>query len=70
MTIVLNPARPHGYRLSAYDRKENDFYPTPSSRSVSRWGCYGSRLIFRALRSIRVAATARCAAAWRPLGST
>jgi hypothetical protein len=35
MTIVLNPARPHGYRLSAYDRKENDFYPTPSDLATS-----------------------------------
>jgi hypothetical protein len=30
MTIALKPARQHGYRLSVYERKENDFYPTPS----------------------------------------
>jgi hypothetical protein len=35
MTIALEPARQHGYRLSAYERKENDFYPTPSDLVVS-----------------------------------
>jgi hypothetical protein len=30
MTPALIPVRLHGYRLSAYERKENDFYPTPS----------------------------------------
>ncbi|HZZ22835.1 MAG TPA: hypothetical protein VFE60_09780 [Roseiarcus sp.] len=30
MTIALKPAREHSYRLSAYERKANDFYPTPS----------------------------------------
>jgi hypothetical protein len=30
MTTILKPARQHNYRLSAYERKENDFYPTPS----------------------------------------
>ena len=35
MTTALRPARPHGYRLSAYERKANDFYPTPSDLVVS-----------------------------------
>ena len=36
MTIALKPAHQHqhGYRLSAYERKENDFYPTPSDLAV------------------------------------
>ena len=29
MTAALKPAPQHGYRLSAYERKANDFYPTP-----------------------------------------
>jgi hypothetical protein len=28
--IAPKPARHHSYRLSVYERKENDFYPTPS----------------------------------------
>jgi hypothetical protein len=35
MTIALKPARQHNYRLSAYERKANDFYPTPSDLAVS-----------------------------------
>jgi hypothetical protein len=35
MTIALKPAHQHGYRLSAYKRKENDFYPTPSDLATS-----------------------------------
>ena len=35
MTIVLRPARHHSYRLSAYERKANDFYPTPSDLAAS-----------------------------------
>ena len=35
MTIALNPAREHSYRLSAYERKANDFYPTPSDLAIS-----------------------------------
>jgi hypothetical protein len=35
VAIVLNPARSHGYRLSAYQRKPNDFYPTPSDVAIS-----------------------------------
>jgi hypothetical protein len=30
MTTPIKLARQHNYRLSAYKRKENDFYPTPS----------------------------------------
>jgi hypothetical protein len=30
MTIAVEPAHQHSYRLSAYERKENDFYPTLS----------------------------------------
>jgi hypothetical protein len=30
MTIALKPTQQHSYRLSAYERKANDFYPTPS----------------------------------------
>jgi hypothetical protein len=32
---VLKPARQHGYRLSAYKRRERDFYPTPSDLAPS-----------------------------------
>jgi hypothetical protein len=35
VAIVLNPVRSHGYRLSAYQRKPNDFYPTPSDLVTS-----------------------------------
>jgi hypothetical protein len=35
VAIVLKPARSHGYRLSAYQRKPNDFYPTPSELAIS-----------------------------------
>ena len=35
MAIVLKPALSHGYRLSAYQRKPNDFYPTPSELAIS-----------------------------------
>ena len=34
MTIAVKPARQHSYRLSVYERKENDFYPTPSDLAV------------------------------------
>src|SRR5271170_7534250 len=35
MTIALKPARQHDYRLSAYERRANDFYPTPSDLAIS-----------------------------------
>jgi hypothetical protein len=35
MTAALKPAPQHGYRLSAYERKANDFYPTPSDLVVA-----------------------------------
>ena len=35
MAIVLKPALSHGYRLSAYQPKANDFYPTPSELAIS-----------------------------------
>ena len=35
MATVFNPARSHGYRLSPYQRKPNDFYPTPSDVAIS-----------------------------------
>jgi hypothetical protein len=35
MTIALKPAREHSYRLSVYQRKANDFYPTPSDLAIS-----------------------------------
>ena len=35
MTIALKAAHQHNYRLSAYERKENDFYPTPSDLAIS-----------------------------------
>ena len=34
MTIAPNPRAQHSYRLSAYERKENDFYPTPSDLAI------------------------------------
>ena len=34
MTTALRRAHPHDYRLSVYERKENDFYPTPSDLAV------------------------------------
>jgi hypothetical protein len=34
MTVALKLARQHGYRLSAYKRKTNDFYPTPLDLAV------------------------------------
>jgi hypothetical protein len=35
MTTAPKPTREHSYRLSAYERKENDFYPTPSDLAIS-----------------------------------
>ena len=35
MTTALKYARQHNYRLSAYERKANDFYPTPSDLAIS-----------------------------------
>jgi hypothetical protein len=37
MTVALKPAHrhQHGYRLSACERKENDFYATPSDLAIS-----------------------------------
>ena len=35
MTTALKPARQHSYRLSAYERRANDFYPTPSDLAIS-----------------------------------
>jgi hypothetical protein len=35
MTITVKPPHQHNYRLSAYKRKLNDFYPTPSDLAVS-----------------------------------
>ena len=32
---VLKPALQHGYRLSAFERRDNDFYPTPSDLVAS-----------------------------------
>jgi len=64
MTIALKPAHQHGYRLSAYERKENDFYPTPSDLATGlALGLSRLGLNCRELRSIPAAATGRCAAA-------
>jgi hypothetical protein len=35
MTTAPKPAREHSYRLSAYQRRANDFYPTPSELAIS-----------------------------------
>ena len=35
MAPILKPARQHSYRLSAYQRRANDFYPTPSALATS-----------------------------------
>lgn len=35
MTIALKPTCEHSYRLSAYQRRANDFYPTPSDLAIS-----------------------------------
>ena len=35
MTVALNPAGMHNYRLSAYKRNANDFYPTPPDLVVA-----------------------------------
>ena len=35
MTTAIKFARQHSYRLSAYERKANDFYPTPSDLAIS-----------------------------------
>jgi hypothetical protein len=35
MTAVLKPAPEHSYRLSVYQRRANDFYPTPSELAIS-----------------------------------
>jgi hypothetical protein len=35
MTTAPKPAREHSYRLSVYQRRANDFYPTPSELAIS-----------------------------------
>ena len=35
MTSALQCRHQHNYRLSAYERKANDFYPTPSDLAIS-----------------------------------
>jgi hypothetical protein len=35
MTAAIKQARQHSYRLSAFERKPNDFYPTPSELAIS-----------------------------------
>ena len=35
MTAALKPALQHSYRLSAFERRKNDFYPTPSDLVAS-----------------------------------
>jgi hypothetical protein len=35
MTTALKCRHPHTYRLSAYERKPNDSYPTPSDLAIS-----------------------------------
>jgi hypothetical protein len=35
MTTALKPAREHSYRLSVYQRRANDFYPTPLELATS-----------------------------------
>ncbi|HEY1783714.1 MAG TPA: hypothetical protein VGG79_25360 [Roseiarcus sp.] len=71
MTMALRQAPQHGYRLSAFDRKDHDFYPTPADLvaslplGLSRLGLELPRIVLDPR-----GATARSAAAWRPLGST
>jgi hypothetical protein len=35
MTVALRQAPQHGYRLSAFERKDHDFYPTPADLAAS-----------------------------------
>jgi hypothetical protein len=35
MTTAPKPVREHSYRLSVYQRRANDFYPTPSDLAIS-----------------------------------
>ena len=35
MTIAFKPAHAHNYRSSAFERRDNDFYPTPSDLVAS-----------------------------------
>ena len=35
MTVALRQAPQHGYRLSAFERKDHDFYPTPADLVAS-----------------------------------
>ena len=35
MTALFKPTREHNYRLSVYQRRANDFYPTPSELAIS-----------------------------------
>jgi hypothetical protein len=35
MTVALRQVPQHGYRLSAFDRKDHDFYPTPADLVAS-----------------------------------
>ena len=62
MTIALKPPRQHDYRLSAYKRKANDFYPTPCDLAVSLpFGPPRLGLDLPRVGLIRVAATERSA---------
>jgi hypothetical protein len=35
MTAALKSTPQHGYRLSAFERKDHDFYPTPADLVAS-----------------------------------
>ena len=71
MTAAIKQARQHSYRLSAFERKPNDFYPTPSELAISlAIGLPRQDSICLELHSIHAAVTVRSATALRPLGST
>jgi hypothetical protein len=69
MTSAFQCRHQHNYRLSAYERKVNEFYPTPSELAISlAVGLSKLGLDLPRVASIRAAATAPSAAIWRTLG--
>ena len=71
MTSAFQCRHQHNYRLSAYERKANEFYPTPSELAISlAVGLSKLGLDLPRVASIRAAATAPSAAIWRTLGWT
>jgi hypothetical protein len=70
MTSALQCRHQHSYRLSAYERKANDFYPTPSELATGlALGLPRLGFVRHELRSIRAWANGALRRGLAPFGS-